>query len=169
MPLSKSLKIKTLGKIQMFLPIWVLYFSTMIMVLKCDVDSDDSNILDAQDEKKRFCADGEFKRICIPKDYMKYELPTEEGATDVSIGVDIKDIPKVNDKDFSITLNAYFIATWYDQRLEITLRNRTRQINPRQRDSGFFEKDKNVINIESKTFSTTSKVENYIKAHKHVL
>ena len=34
-------------------------------------------------------------RICIPEDYMKFELPREGEATHVSIGVDIKDIPKV--------------------------------------------------------------------------
>jgi hypothetical protein len=41
-------------------------------------------------------------------------------------GVDIKDIPKVNDKDFSITLNAYFIVKWRDQRLIVMASNRTR-------------------------------------------
>ena len=36
-------------------------------------------------------------RICLPPDYMKFELP-EDGTTNVvSIGVDIKDIPKVSD------------------------------------------------------------------------
>ena len=35
----------------------------------------------------------------------------------MSIGVDIKDIPKVSDKDFAITLNAYFIVKWHDSRL----------------------------------------------------
>ena len=34
---------------------------------------------------------------------------------------------QVNDKDFSITLNAYFITKWSDQRLQVTYlkRNRT--------------------------------------------
>ncbi len=72
------------------------------------------------------CADGEVMRICVPDDYMKYELPQEGEATHVSIGVDIKDIPKVNDKDFSITLNAYFIVKWRDKRLIVSKRNRTR-------------------------------------------
>ncbi len=64
------------------------------------------------------CADGETLTICVPEDYMKFELPEEgEKATHVSIGVDVKDIPKVNDKDFSITMNAYFIVKWTDRRL----------------------------------------------------
>ena len=65
----------------------------------------------------KMCADGERTRICVPHDYIKFELPEDERATYVSIGVDIKDIPKVNDKDFSITLNAYFIVKWQDRRL----------------------------------------------------
>ena len=44
-------------------------------------------------------------------------------------GVDIKDIPKVNDKDFSITLNAYFIVKWQDRRLIVEKRNRTSKHN----------------------------------------
>ena len=146
------------------LPIWILYFSTLVKVLKCDVSSEDINVLqEKEDEVKGFCAVGETKRICIPKDYMKYELPTEEGATDVWIGVDIKDIPKVNDKDFSITLNAYFIAKWYDERLQITLRNRTSRSkaqpnHPHQQYDGLFEKDNNVMNFEPRISSTTTKV-----------
>ena len=34
-------------------------------------------------------------RICLPPDYMKFELPQDETTNVVSIGVDIKDIPKV--------------------------------------------------------------------------
>mgnify|MGYP002044804375 FL=1 len=71
------------------------------------------------------CADGERTRICVPGDYVKFELPEEDRATYVSIGVDIKDIPKVNDKDFSITMNAYFIVKWQDRRLIVEKRNRT--------------------------------------------
>ena len=70
------------------------------------------------------------QKVCIPNDYIKYELPTNEGATNVVIGVDIKDIPKVDENDFSITLNAYFIVEWSDKRLEIMLRNRTSKQQP---------------------------------------
>ena len=73
----------------------------------------------------KMCADGERTRICVPDDYIKFELPEEDRPTNVSIGVDIKDIPKVNDKDFSITLNAYFIVKWQDRRLIVERRNRT--------------------------------------------
>jgi len=59
---------------------------------------------------------GEAKSICLPNDYVKFELPPVQPIT-ISIGVDIKDIPKVSDKDFAITLNAYFIVKWHDSRL----------------------------------------------------
>ena len=45
-------------------------------------------------------------------------MPPDQPIT-VSIGVDIKDIPKVSDTDFTITLNAYFIVKWKDTRLEV--------------------------------------------------
>ena len=48
----------------------------------------------------------------------QFELPPKQPIT-VSIGVDIKDIPKVSDTDFTITLNAYFIVKWKDSRLEV--------------------------------------------------
>ena len=154
--------VKTLSMNLKLLPIWIVYFTTLVRVLKCDLGSEESNVLQPQDNAKGFCAMGEIKRICVPKDYMKYELPTEEGATDVCIGVDIKDIPKVDDKDFSITLNAYFIAKWFDKRLEITLRNKTtkhQHATPQQmHHDGLFQKDKNVINFEPRMSSTTSKV-----------
>lgn len=73
------------------------------------------------------CTEGEVLQICVPVDYMKFELPEQDESTFVSIGVDIKDIPKVNDKDFSITINAYFIVKWKDDRLIVTKRNRTRR------------------------------------------
>ena len=69
--------------------------------------------------KKQNCADGERTRICVPADYIKFELPEDERPTYVKVGVDIKDIPKVNDKDFSITMNAYFIVKWQDELIDI--------------------------------------------------
>ena len=59
------------------------------------------------------------KSICVPSDYVKFELPPESPTT-VSIGIDIKDIPKVSDKDFSVTLNAYFIVKWRDTRVIVS-------------------------------------------------
>ncbi|XP_023347755.1 glycine receptor subunit alpha-3 [Eurytemora carolleeae] len=43
-------------------------------------------------------------------------LPNET-LTEVNIGIDIKDIPNVNDHDFSVTLNGFFLVRWTDTRL----------------------------------------------------
>jgi len=56
--------------------------------------------------------------ICIPTNYSKFDLPNETQTT-VSVGIDIKDIPKIDDKDFSVTLNAFFVVRWKDSRLVI--------------------------------------------------
>ena len=66
------------------------------------------------------CAIGGRQKICIPSNYQKYDLPNMTGPTFVTIGVDIKDIPKVSDQDFSITLNAYFNVKWRDPRLLVS-------------------------------------------------
>lgn len=88
------------------------------------------------------CASGGQQKICIPHNYQKYDLPTSKGLaifreknifikyfrwagpTYVTIGVDIKDIPKVSDQDFSITLNAYFNVKWRDPRLLVSKENK---------------------------------------------
>ena len=81
------------------------------------------------------CAIGGRQKICIPENYQKYDLPHLSQPTFVTIGVDIKDIPKVclypesmvllsecqvSDQDFSITLNAYFNVKWRDPRLLVS-------------------------------------------------
>ena len=71
-------------------------------------------------KKDLVCAIGGRQKICIPEDYQKYDLPNMTGPTYVTIGVDIKDIPKVSDQDFSITLNAYFNVKWRDPRLLVS-------------------------------------------------
>ena len=64
----------------------------------------------------KVCAKGQS--ICIPKNYTKFDLPNDT-LTEVSIGIDIKDIPNINDKDFSVTLNAFFVVQWNDKRFVI--------------------------------------------------
>ena len=57
-------------------------------------------------------------RQYFPKDYSKFDLPNET-MTEVNVGIDIKDIPKIADKEFSVTLNAFFVVRWKDERLVI--------------------------------------------------
>ena len=65
----------------------------------------------------KVCAKGEA--ICIPSNYSKFDLPNESAQTVVNVGIDIKDIPKIDDKEFSITLNAFFVVRWTDKRMII--------------------------------------------------
>lgn len=66
--------------------------------------------------EKHICAKGDA--ICIPSNYSKFDLP-DESLTTVNVGIDIKDIPKIDDKEFSITLNAFFVVRWTDTRMII--------------------------------------------------
>ena len=65
---------------------------------------------------KRICAKGDA--ICIPSNYSKFDLPNET-MTVVHVGIDIKDIPKIDDQEYSITLNAFFVVRWTDKRMII--------------------------------------------------
>ena len=61
------------------------------------------------------CAKG--NHICIPENYSKYELP--EVPTNVSLGIDIINIPKIDDNDFSVTLSVFLNVGWKDTRVII--------------------------------------------------
>ena len=63
----------------------------------------------------RVCAKGES--ICIPANYSKFDLPNEDETTQVSVGIDIKDIPNINDHEFSVTLNAFFVVRFVQANL----------------------------------------------------
>ena len=79
--------------------------------------------------------------ICIPKDYSKFDLPNET-RTVVNVGIDIKDIPKIDDKDFSVPLNAFFVVQWTDERLLID----QEQVPPKIiRKKVFFYSDKSLL------------------------
>ncbi len=65
---------------------------------------------------RRVCAKGDA--ICIPSNYSKFDLPNET-QTVVNVGIDIKDIPKIDDREYSITLNAFFVVRWTDRRMII--------------------------------------------------
>ena len=85
----------------------------LVVPMSTSIDAD----INSGAQGTRLCASGGKRKICIPEDYQKYDLPGSAGPTYVTVGVDIKDIPKVEDKDFSITINAYFMVKWKDTRL----------------------------------------------------
>ena len=54
----------------------------------------------------------------VSGNYSKFDLPNET-QTLVNVGIDIKDIPKIDDQEYSITLNAFFVVRWTDERMII--------------------------------------------------
>ena len=82
---------------------------------------------DEGNRRPKVCAKGDA--ICIPANYSKFDLPDEE-LTTVNVGIDIKDIPKIDDKEFSITLNAFFVVRWTDARMII---DQVRQHHPKNK------------------------------------
>ena len=87
----------------------ILYFLTVCFVLP---------LLPADEGETSFIICAKGNSICIPRNYSKFDLPNEITTT-VSVGIDIKDIPKISDKDFSVTLNAFFVVRWMEERLHI--------------------------------------------------
>ena len=85
-----------------------LYFLTVCFVLILPAEQGETDFI--------ICAKG--NSICIPGNYSKFDLPNESSTT-VHVGIDIKDIPKISDKDFSVTLNAFFVVRWKEERLRI--------------------------------------------------
>ena len=63
--------------------------------------------------------------------------------------MDIKDIPKVSDKDFSVTLNAYFIVKWKDPRIIVSDSRNKSLIGPVQYKS---QSDRIALCSEGKEF-----------------
>ena len=68
-----------------------------------------------------FCSSGPLlcanrNALCIPSNYSKFELP-QENANIIRIGVDIKDITKIDEKESTITMTGYFIVKWIDNRI----------------------------------------------------
>lgn len=88
-----------------------LYFLTVCFVLP---------LLPADDGHKDFIICAKGNSICIPKNYSKFDLPNEITTT-VNVGIDIKDIPKISDKDFSVTLNAFFVVRTPLQKLRFVI------------------------------------------------
>ena len=64
--------------------------------------------------------------FCIPANYSKFNPPLNppgEPPAEVQIGLDNFEILKIDDREFTIEINAYFIVKWRDKRIEVTRRN----------------------------------------------
>ena len=89
----------------------------------------------------------------------------------VNVGIDIKDIPKISDKDFSVTLNAFFVVRWREGRLMIDLKKIEENQTPGDDENAwipvdvsfikeFWLPDTEILNLkEFKTLHVLSKLE----------
>ena len=87
--------------------------------------------------KKRFCSIEAM--FCIPANYSKFNpplnppgnppsevlsfffFPFSKYFSKVQIGLDNFEILKIDDRDFTIEINAYFIVKWRDRRLQVNM------------------------------------------------
>ena len=70
---------------------------------------------------------GISKQICLLDNYSKFELPITEGVNKIYVSIDIDEVLRINDKDYSITFATYFNVEWSERRLfvdpELEVRN----------------------------------------------
>ena len=88
--------------------------------------------------------------FCIPANYSKFNPPLNppgEPPAEVQIGLDNFEILKIDDREFTIEINAYFIVKWRDKRIEVCVQQTpkvlltlkiSRLIRFRQKSSFFF-------------------------------
>ncbi|XP_023331019.1 gamma-aminobutyric acid receptor subunit rho-1 isoform X1 [Eurytemora carolleeae] len=65
------------------------------------------------------CSAGISKSICLPDEYSKFELPFVDSTNEIYIGIDIDEVLRINDKDYSITFSTYFNVEWVERRLTV--------------------------------------------------
>ena len=65
------------------------------------------------------CSAGISKHKCLKDDYSKSNLPKTEGDNVIYVGLDIDEVLKIDDKDYSITFSTYFNVEWLEERVYI--------------------------------------------------
>jgi hypothetical protein len=63
------------------------------------------------------CSAGISKSICLPDNYSKFDLPYIEKTNQIGVSIDIDEVLRINDKDYSITFSTYFNVEWREKRL----------------------------------------------------
>lgn len=57
--------------------------------------------------------------LCLPADYNKFDLPYRDRTNIIDIGIDITDVLRINDKEYSVEFSSYFNVMWTEPRLHI--------------------------------------------------
>ena len=60
------------------------------------------------------CDMGAQTLACLPSEYTKFDLPGGTGITTIGVTIDIDEVLRINDKDYSITFSCYFNVQWKD-------------------------------------------------------
>ena len=75
------------------------------------------NVTDAGNKNGFRCSEKNELSACLPKSYSKFELPIKGGVNKMKIHIDIIEVLRINDKDYSITFACYFNVAWLDKRI----------------------------------------------------
>ena len=54
---------------------------------------------------------------CLPKEYSKFDLPQKTNTNKIRVTIDISEVLRINDKDYSITFACYFNVQWQESRI----------------------------------------------------
>ncbi|QQP40147.1 Gammaaminobutyric acid receptor subunit deltalike, partial [Caligus rogercresseyi] len=57
---------------------------------------------------------------CTPRNYSKFDLPIKKGVNHITVSIDIAEVLRINDKDYSITFSGYFNVKWQESRMELS-------------------------------------------------
>lgn len=76
------------------------------------------------------CSAGISKHICLLDNYSKFELPITEGVNEIFVSIDIDEVLRINDKDYSITFATYFNVEWKERRLFVDEEKYNNQSDP---------------------------------------
>lgn len=78
-----------------------------------------SSGLSAAAAKNGFRCNDKLKEqnACLPKDYSKFDLPNKRGGNKILVFIDISEVLRINDKDYSITFACYFNVKWQENRI----------------------------------------------------
>ncbi len=77
-----------------------------------------SDSLSAAAAKNGFrCNNNKQVAACLPKDYSKFDLPFKRGGNIIRVTIDISEVLRINDKDYSITFACYFNVEWQERRI----------------------------------------------------
>ena len=65
------------------------------------------------------CGDKNELPACLPKSYSKFELPNKKSVNRMKVTIDIIEVLRINDKDYSITFACYFNVMWMEKRIQL--------------------------------------------------